>query len=67
MTFESADDGAALRDVKTGTTWDAFTLEATEGPLSSAALQLVPTTYSFGFGWSDYYPNTLIYNELSGK
>ena len=67
LTFESVDDGAALREVETGATWDVFTLEATEGPLSGAVLQLVPITYSFWFGWSDYHPNTPTYNELSGK
>ncbi len=67
LTFESLDDETVLRDAETSTVWDPFTLEATEGALAGAALQLVPTTYSFWFGWSDYYPNTLIYNELSGQ
>ena len=67
LTFESLEDGIALRDAETGTVWNAFTLEATQGPLAGAALELVPTTYAFWFGWSDYYPSTLVYGELSGN
>jgi hypothetical protein len=66
-TLELLEGDTALRDAETGTTWDRSTLEATDGPLTGATLQLVPTTYSFWFGWSDYYPTTLVYGEFSGS
>ncbi len=65
LTFEAADpaaDGAArLRDRETGTIWAALTGEALEGELAGRRLEPLPAFAVFWFAWSDYFPDTLLY------
>ena len=51
-----------MQDDETQTRWLALTGEAVEGELAGAALQQIPTTLSFWFGWKDFYPQTEIYH-----
>lgn len=52
-----------LTDNETGSTWDAFTGEALEGPLAGKQLQRLKSTMVFWFGWKDFYPDTRVYGE----
>lgn len=65
LTFDAAEpgaDGAArLRDRETDTTWAALTGEALEGELAGRRLQPLTAFTVFWFAWSDYFPNTLLY------
>jgi hypothetical protein len=44
-----------------GSVWDGLTGAALSGPLAGQVLEPVPITYSFWFGWADFYPNTEVY------
>ena len=59
LTFEG--DGFTLTDTETGSTWDIFSGEATEGPLTGTQLERVKSTTSFWFGWKDFHPDTRVY------
>ena len=50
-----------MRDRETGSTWDGLSGRATAGTDSGMELEQVPITYSFWFGWVDFYPNTEVY------
>jgi hypothetical protein len=50
-----------VRDEETGTTWDAFSGNALEGPLAGKQLDRVKSTIIFWFGWVDFHPDTLVY------
>lgn len=57
----SAANGVLQMSDDGGTVWDGLTGAALSGPLSGQALEPVPITYSFWFGWADFYPNTEVY------
>jgi hypothetical protein len=65
LSFQLATPGglteARLVDKETGTTWTAFTGEASDGPLAGAQLERIKSTSSFWFGWKDWYPDTEVY------
>ncbi len=65
LTFNSlrdASDGIMLmQDQQTGSTWQAVTGRAIDGPLAGMALQRLPSHYSFWFAWSDFHPDTELF------
>lgn len=60
LTFAPA--GKAVTDRETGSTWDPLTGTATSGPLAGSQLTPIPATYSFWFGWVDFFPGTALYS-----
>jgi hypothetical protein len=55
-------DGVLLmEDQQTGSTWQAVTGRAISGPLTGSALERLPSHYSFWFAWSDFHPETELY------
>ena len=61
---EDAPNGPLLMvDQETGSVWQALTGEAIEGPLEGKALEQIPTTHAFWFGWKDFYPETEVYGQ----
>ena len=67
MSFELFPGGEGelmlMRDLETGSTWQALTGWAIDGPLAGSALTPLPAHYSFWFAWSDFYPDTELYGE----
>ena len=62
LTFELAEGGGpCLRDVETGSLWDAVLGLAVEGPLTGQALQRAPTASAFDWAWRDFYPHSVEY------
>lgn len=61
LTFAAADSLQTLTDQETGSTWDAFSGVATDGPLAGQSLTRVKSTLSFWFGWKDFHPDTAVY------
>jgi hypothetical protein len=61
LTFTEAVENMTVRDEETGTTWDAFSGNALEGPLAGKQLDRVKSTIVFWFGWVDFHPDTLVY------
>ena len=55
-----------LRDQETGSTWQALTGRAIDGPLAGTALRRLPSFYSFWFAWSDFHPSTEVYGSSAG-
>lgn len=53
-------------DRETGTTWQAWTGVAIDGPLAGERLEPIPATSVFWFGWSDYYPGTELFGGSAG-
>ncbi len=50
-----------MQDQQTGSTWQAVTGRAIDGPLAGMALQRLPSHYSFWFAWSDFHPDTELF------
>ena len=64
LTFTSqvtSDGGRVLVDQQTGTTWEPLTGIGISGELAGTVLRRLPTTYSFWFAWTDFYPETKLY------
>ena len=62
LTFEAVEGEAPrLRDVETGSVWDAALGLAVEGPLSGLGLQRAPTASAFDWAWLDFYPESTEY------
>ena len=56
-----------LRDQETGSTWQALTGRAIDGPLAGTALERLPSFYSFWFAWSDFHPDTELFALPQGQ
>jgi hypothetical protein len=66
LTFSrSEQDPAVLLDAETGSSWDAFSGTALDGPLAGNNLEPIKSTSVFWFGWKDFHPDTLVY-DLDG-
>jgi hypothetical protein len=61
LTFMPSSEPDVVVDEETGTGWFVLTGRAVSGPLTGEALQRLPSTNSFWFGWKDFYPETLVY------
>ena len=64
LTFSTqvrSDGGQALVDQQTGTTWEPLTGIGLSGELKGTVLRRLPTTYSFWFAWTDFYPDTKLF------
>ena len=70
LSFENLpnqDDGLpTMKDRETGTTWSLLTGQALGGPLAGKTLQRLPSHYSFWFAWSDFHPETALYQGEQG-
>ena len=55
-----------MKDRETGTTWSLLTGQALGGPLAGSTLQRLPSHYSFWFAWSDFHPETALYQGEQG-
>ena len=62
---ETGDGITLMKDRETGSTWQLLTGRAISGPMAGMALKRLPSHYSFWFAWSDFHPNTALY-EGSG-
>ena len=61
LTFAPRAMPFTMADNETGSTWDGLSGTATAGARVGSQLDQVPITYSFWFGWVDFYPNTAVY------
>jgi hypothetical protein len=61
LTFTPASEEMNLIDEETGSTWDAFSGQAVDGPLTGEQLERIKSTAVFWFGWVDFHPDTLVY------
>ncbi len=61
LTFVPGPTSLSMRDKETESTWDGLSGKATTGTDAGMELEQVPITYSFWFGWVDFYPNTGVY------
>ncbi len=51
-----------IQDEETGSRWRALTGEAIDGELAGASLVQLPSTYVFWFGWTDFHPDTELFD-----
>ncbi len=61
LSFVDGPDEGEIIDVETGTIWSKLTGRSVSGNLKGSQLTPFPYFNSFWFGWSDYYPNTELY------
>jgi len=61
LTFVETDTPGIITDEETGTTWNALTGLAIDGPLAGTTLTQIKSTMSFWFGWKDWHTDTLVY------
>ncbi len=61
LRFSPGPNSLSMLDDATGSTWDGLSGKATTGADAGMELEQVPITYSFWFGWVDFYPNTEVY------
>ncbi len=61
VTFIPGTSALSMGDEETGSTWDGLSGRAMTGADAGMELEQVPITYSFWFGWADFYPNTELY------
>jgi hypothetical protein len=61
LTFVPGPSPLLMLDNETGSTWDGLSGKAAAGVDVGMELEQVPITYSFWFGWVDFYPNTQVY------
>ncbi len=61
LTFARGPTALSMLDDETGSTWDGLSGKATSGLDDGMELEQVPITYSFWFGWVDFYPDTQFY------
>ena len=61
LTFAHGPTALSMLDEATGSTWDGLSGKAIHGADAGMQLEQVPITYSFWFGWADFYPNTEVY------
>ena len=71
LTFERYENyggpGLGLLDRETGTVWSGLTGEALAGELAGQRLETIPSFTVFWFAWSDYFPDTALYEPVSGS
>jgi hypothetical protein len=60
-TFAPGQSALTMTDKESGSTWDGLSGKATAGADAGMELEQVPITYSFWFGWVDFYSNTQVY------
>ncbi len=61
LTFSPGSTPLSFVDEQTSSTWDGLSGKATSGADAGMELEQVPITYSFWFGWVDFYPKTQVY------
>jgi hypothetical protein len=61
LTFAPGPRALTMTDNETSSSWDGLSGKATAGPDAGMELEQVPITYSFWFGWVDFYPHTQVY------
>jgi uncharacterized protein DUF3179 len=61
LSFAPGQSALSMVDSQTGSTWDGLSGRATAGADAGVELEQVPITYSFWFGWADFYPDTEVY------
>jgi len=64
MLPDTGDGISLMKDRETGSTWQLLTGRAIEGELAGMALTRMPSFYSFWFAWSDFHPNTELYETV---
>lgn len=60
LKFSPAKGALQLTD-DSGSVWDGLAGTALSGPMAGQVLEQVSITYSFWFGWADFYPDTELY------
>ena len=61
FSLREEDEVGYLIDEETGTLWLPYSGMAVSGELAGTNLPRIRSTYSFWFAWTDYYPDTELY------
>lgn len=62
--YNSEDEGFELRDRQTESLWD-LQGRVLSGPLTGSFLEFVPSFISEWYGWSEYHPETMLFERGS--
>ncbi len=66
LTFDPSIDTRKMTDRETGSTWSKITGEAIAGDLKGERLGRYPYITAFWFGWTDFHPQTELYEPETG-
>ena len=66
LTFDQANERGRMADRETGSIWDKRTGEALSGELTGNRLEPALFISAFWFAWSDFWPETDLYEPESG-
>ena len=67
LTFERADSQFEMVDRETGSVWNMATGVAVSGDLEGETLRRLPSFVAFWFAWTDYHPETELYEPPAGS
>lgn len=62
LEFQSV-DAISMTDTASGSLWDKASGRSVGGPMSGAQLEPFPYIVSFWFAWTDFYPDTDLYEH----
>lgn len=66
LTFSQGPGPVEMTDAETGSVWSKLSGAALEGPLKGKRLVPYPKFDSFWFAWTDFYPNTELFDRGPG-
>ncbi len=65
LTLRQGDEPLQMIDEETNSVWNKLDGEAVAGPLKGERLTMIPSFQLFWFAWSDFYPDTTVYESPS--
>ena len=65
LTLKQGEEPLQMVDEETNSVWNKLDGEAISGPLLGERLTMIPSFLLFWFAWSDFYPETTVYEAPS--
>ena len=67
LTFDQSDDPVVMIDRETGSSWLKATGDAVKGSLKGSRLEQLPYFSVFWFAWTDFHPETELYEPVTNS
>ena len=67
LTLKQGDEPLQMSDEETNSVWNKLDGEAISGPLKGEQMTMIPSFQLFWFAWSDFYPETTVYEPPSSS
>ena len=63
LTLGQGDEPLHMTDEETGSAWNKLDGKGVSGPLKGEQMTMIPSFQLFWFAWSDFYPDTTVYES----